>query len=77
MLQSSFLLGQKSTLWEYKIVHTIFSFCVGCLHAGQRMGISLGPPVQTHVVRLVVPTQSRMFPEVLQLTSSHNVGAGN
>lgn len=49
-----------------KLYSTIFSFCVGCLHAGQWTGISLGPAVQTHVVRFVVPTQSRMFP-VLQL----------
>lgn len=27
VLQSSFLLGQKSTLWEYKIVHTIQFLC--------------------------------------------------
>lgn len=63
--KAHFYLDRKVLCGNIKLYSTIFSFCVGCLHAGQRTGISLGPVVQTHVVRLVVPTQSRMF--VLQL----------
>lgn len=63
--KAHFYLDRKVLCGNIKLYSTIFSFCVGCLHAGQRTGISLGPVVQTHVVRLGVPTQSRMF--VLQL----------
>lgn len=60
--KAHFYLDRKVLCGNIKL-YTQFSFYVGCLHAGQRTRISLGPPVQTHVL----PTQSRMFPEVLQL----------